>query len=455
MNKPWMIHRRTFLRGAGAAVALPWLEAMAPATTSAGKAPVRLAYFYAPNGIVLDNWRPKAAGELGELLPIVKSLEPVKKNILILSDLAADHCQSPVAGHEPSGGGFLVGAKCKHSEEPEVGGISVDQLAAQKVGLKTPVDSIAMGIDPGMRGDHGYSGTYLSNISWRSPNTPAALELNPKLLYERLFRGKAPRRPDWETRGEEQKPAAKTDSIEGSVLDLVREDARSLEGKLGFSDRRKLEEYFEGLRSVERRIDGAMKDPHTHHQEGFKDDLPRLAMPDGRGIPSTYAEHAALLLDILALAFQSDTTRVATFMFGCEKSGRAYPEIGAPGSHHGTSHHQNKAENLEKLTKIQTHHMELFAKMLVRMSQVQEGESTLLDNVLICYGSGISDSNKHNHDNLPVLVAGGGGGAVRGGRHIVYGKKTPICNLYLEMLSRVGVKLPSFGDSTGRLDLNC
>jgi hypothetical protein len=453
VKKPWMINRRTFLRGAGAAAALPWLEAMAPAMAAGARPPVRLAFFYAPNGIVLDNWRPKAAGELGDLLPILKNLEPVKRNILILSDLAADHCQSPVAGHEPSGGGFLVGAKCKHSEEPEVGGASVDQLAAQQVGLKTAVDSIAMGIDPGMRGDHGYSGTYLSNISWRSPNTPAALELNPKQLYERLFRGRVPKRPDWESRGAQEKTGSRSESIEGSVLDLVREDARSLETKLGFSDRRKLEEYFEGLRSVERRIEGASKDDHTHHEEGFKDDLPRLVMPDGRGIPSTYAEHVTLMLDILTLAFQSDTTRVASFLFSCEKSGRAYPEIDAPGSHHGTSHHQNKPENLAKLTNINAHHMSLFAKMLERMATIDEGGSTLLDNVMICYGSGISDSNKHNHDNLPILVAGGGGGAVRGGRHVVYGKKTPVCNLYLEMLARIGVELPKFGDSTGRLDL--
>src|SRR5882672_5897089 len=225
-----MINRRTFLRGAGAAVALPWLEAMMPDAqgASAARPPVRLAFFYAPNGIVLDNWRPKAAGELGELLPILKSLEPVKKNILILSDLAADHCWSAVAGHEPSGGGFLVGAKCKHSEEPEVGGVSVDQLAAQKAGLKTPVDSLALGIDPGMRGDHGYSGTYLSNISWRSPNTPAALELNPKQLFDRLFRGQAPRRARWGA-AEAEKPEKKSDTPESSVLDLVRDDARTLQ----------------------------------------------------------------------------------------------------------------------------------------------------------------------------------------------------------------------------------
>jgi len=459
MNQPRTISRRTLLRGAGAAVALPWLEAMVPVSAFAagfGKPPVRLAFFYVPNGVVMANWRPPAAGELTELPSILKPLDPVKKNVLVLSDLEAAHCQSPVAGHEPSGGGFLVGAKCKHSEEPEVGGISVDQLAAQRLGLKTPVDSLALGIDPGIRGDHGYSGTYLSNISWRNKTTPAALELNPKQLYDRLFRGRPPKRPDWSAAEAESKPATKSDSVEGSVLDLVREDARSLESRLGFSDRRKLEEYFEGLRSIERRIDGASKDDHSHHQDAFKDDsgdLAKVIIPDGRGIPSTYGEHVTLMLDILTLAFQTDTTRVASFLFSYEKSGRAYPEIEAPGTHHSTSHHLNKPENLAKLTNINTHHMDLFAKMLIRMSRIQEGDSTLLDNVAICYGSGLSDGNKHNHDNLPIVIAGGGGGAIKGGRHVVLGKKTPVCNLYLDLLARAGIPLPQFGDSTGPLGL--
>ena len=450
-----MISRRTLLRGAGAAVALPWLEAMMPRAAWAaggGKPPVRIAFFYVPNGVHMANWRPQAEGELKELPPILKSLDPVRKNVLVLSDLAADHCQNSVAAHEPSGGGFLIGAKCKHSEEPEVAGISVDQLAASRVGLKTPVDSLALGIDPGIRGDHGFSGTYLSNISWRSKTTPAALELNPKQLYDRLFRGRPPRRPTWDAEEAAPKPAAKSDSVESSVLDLVREDARSLESRLGFSDRRKLEEYFEGLRSIERRIEGAGKDDHSHHQDASKDaDLPKVIIPDGRGIPSVYAEHVTLMLDILTLAFQTDTTRVATFLFSYEKSGRAYPEVDAAGAHHSTSHHQGKPENHAKLSNINTHHMGLFAKMLVRMSGVREGEGTLLDNVAICYGSAISDGNKHNHDNLPVVLAGGGGGTIKGGRHVVLGKKTPICNLYLSMLERAGVKVEQFGDSTGPL----
>jgi hypothetical protein len=457
------ISRRALLRGAGAAVALPWLEAMTPAFAQQGPAtpPVRLAFFYVPNGVHMANWRPAAAGELRELPAILKPLEPLKKNVVVISDLAADHCNNSVAAHEPSGGGFLVGAKCKHSEEPEVAGVSVDQLAARTVGHKTPVDSLALGIDPGMRGDHGFSGTYLSNISWRSQNTPAALELNPKQLFDRLYRGQPPRRPRWGAE-EPEKPEKKSDSIESSVLDLVREDARSLQGRLGFGDRRKLEEYFEGLRSIEKRLDQAGKDVPAHPEQGLKDDpalqgkfsdLPQLTMPGGRGIPSGFSEHVNLMLDILTLAFQTDTTRIATFMFSCEKSGRSYPEIQV-GSHHSISHHQGKAENHAMLTRINTLHVELFARMLGRMGQIWEGESTLLDNVAICYGSAISDGNKHNHDDLPILVAGGGGGgAIKGGRHLKLGKKTPVCNLYLDLAARAGAELPKFGDSTGRLEL--
>ncbi len=455
MGKLPTISRRTVLRGAGAAVALPWLEAMAPAATlAAGKPPVRIAWFYVPNGVHMANWRPKDAGPLGELPPTLQPLEAVKDKVLVISALAADHCNSHVAAHEPSGGGFLVGARCKHSEEPEVGGASIDQGVAQRIGLKTPVDSLALGIDPGIRGDHGYSGTYLSNISYRSKTTPAALELNPKQLYDRLFRGRPPRRPNWDAAPEEAKPAAKGDSVESSVLDLVREDAQALQSKLGFSDRRKLEEYFEGLRSVERRIEGAGKDAHSHHQDSFKDaDLAKVVLPEGRGIPSVYADHVTLMFDILTLAFQTDTTRVATFLYSYEKSGRAYPEVGAPGGHHGTSHHGGKAENHAKLSAINRHHMDLFAKFLGRLAKVKEGEGTLLDNVLFCYGSAISDGNRHNHDDLPILVAGGGGGALEGGRHLKLEKKTPICNLYLEMAARAGAELGSFGDGTGRLPL--
>jgi hypothetical protein len=469
MTKPWKISRRSLLRGTGAAVALPWLDSMAPllakGMTSAGP-PVRLAFFYVPNGVHMPAWRPTEVGTLVELPATLRALNPVKKNIVVLSGLAAEHCDGVSAAHEPAGGGFLVGAKCKHSEEPEVGGVSVDQVAAREIGLETSVDSLALGIDPGHRGDHGYSGTYLSHISWRSKTTPSALELNPKELFDRLFRGKPPRQPDWSKPVEESASTLNDSSVEKSVLDLVREDTRTLQRQLGFGDRRKLEEYLDGLRSIEKRIAVASLDAHSHHQEAFRDapppgghgddddeiQLSDIIIPDGRGVPSVYADHVNLMLDIMTLAFQTDTTRLATFLFSYEKSGRAYPEIDARGSHHSTSHHGDKAENHLELSRINAHHMDLFARMLVRMSEIKEGESTLLDNVMICYGAGISDGNKHNHDDLPMLIAGGAGGTLTGGRHVAYSEKTPVCNLYLEMLNRAGVYRSKFGDSTGRLD---
>jgi hypothetical protein len=465
-----LISRRTILRGTGAALSLPLLEAMIPTRLMAAKVngetvkpPVRLAFFYVPNGVNMNQWRPEKieAGQsatLGDLPATLKPLEPVKDRVLVLSDLAAEHCDGKSAAHEPAGGGFLVGKKCKHSEEPEVGGMSVDQLMASQVGHKTSVDSLALGIDPGHRGDHGYSGTYMSHISWRDKTTPLALELNPKQLYSRLFRGAAPQRPKWSEVGEEAAPAS--DSVEASVLDLVRDEAKSLQRQLGFNDRRKMEQYLDGLRSIEKRVAMADKDRHSHHQDAFTKDplahpgdpeISELIMPEGKGIPSVYADHVNLMLDILTIAFQTDTTRVASFMFSYEKSGRSYPEIDAPGSHHSTSHHQNEAKNLDQLARINAHHMELFSRMLQRMAAIDEGGSSLLDNVLICYGGGISDGNKHNHDDLPILLAGGGGGTITGGRHLAYKKKTPICNLYLEMLARAGINADSFGDSTGML----
>jgi len=406
-------------------------------------------------------WRPAAEGELSDLPRTLQPLANVKRHVVVVSDLEAAHCKGNSASHEPAGGGYLVGAKCKHSEVPEVAGASVDQLAAREAGLETPIDSLALGIDPGSRGDHGYSGTYMSNISWRSQSTPAALELNPKELYERLFRGKPARQPDWTTRTE--LPPARAESPEASVLDLVREEARSLQRKLGYADRQKLQDYLEGLRSVERRIALADADQEGHHAAGLASDplanvddprLPRLIIPEGRGIPPTYAEHVTLMLDILTLAFQTDQTRIASFMFSYEKSGRSYQEVEAPGSHHSNSHHNDQADKHEALVRINTLHMELFARMLERMASVEEGSGTLLDHVAISYGSGISDGNRHNNDNLPLLVAGGGGGRIRGGRHLVLGNKTPICNLYLEMLACRGVERATFGDSTARLDLS-
>jgi hypothetical protein len=444
VNRP--LKRRAFLRGLGMTLALPWLEAGEPGASAPHPPPVRMGFFYVPNGVVMENWKPKASGADFAFPPILKPLEPLKSSILVLSDLAADHCENKVAGHENAGGGFLVGAKCKRSEEPESGGISVDQLAARTLGGQTPVDALTLGVDTDIRGDFGYSGTYLSHLSWRGPTSPAPVEINPQVLFDRLFRSQLARSPARAQSAAE--PVGR--SLSSSVLDLVREDAATLRRNLGARDRDKLDDYLDGLRAIERRLDGG--DLGVQATAGRQDaGIVAPAFPAGSGIPAVYADHVNLMLDILVLAFQADITRVSTFMFGAEKSDRAYPEIGAPGSHHSTSHHNGKPENLAELTRINTHHVTLFARLLQRLQQVKEGDGTLLDHVVFCYGGGISDGAWHNHNNLPIILAGGGGGTLTGGRHISYGRKTPICNLYLDMLARAGVPLERFGDSSGRL----
>jgi hypothetical protein len=470
MRPSWLLPRRTFLRAAGACIALPLLDAMSaaePGSRRAGKPPVRLGWFYVPNGVVMDKWKPATTGTTFELPPILKPLEPVRKRVLVLSDLAADHCVGVVASHEPSTGGILTGLKCKHSEEPEAGGVSIDQLAAKRIGDQTPVDALTLGIDPGFRGDHGYSGTYLSHMSWRSASTPAAVELNPKELFDRLFGGRSVRAPSWDKaprpKAAPEARRSADERIGASVLDLVRDDARRLLGDLGANDRAKMEGYLEGIRGLERRLDLVERDQAERAGEARPGEAkagapgaslpPELMIPTRPGIPSVYADHVDLMLDILTLAFWTDTTHVGTFLFSVEKSGRAYPEIGAPGSHHSTSHHANKPENLEQLLKINTHHMSLFARMLGNMAKLKEGDGTLLDNVALMYGCGIGDGNRHNHDDLPILLAGGAGGALPSGAHVAFGKKTPVCNLYLDMMASAGLELPQFGDSTGHLTL--
>jgi hypothetical protein len=456
MPKP--ISRRTLLKGAGLgggslALGLPWLEAMA--SSAEGNAPLRTAFFYVPNGIHMDQWRISETGELGTLPAILQPIEHLKQHVVAISDLAADHCDGKGAAHEPAGGGFLIGARCKHSEDPEVANASIDQVIAQHGSGETPVESLALGIDPGHRGDHGYSGTYMSHISWRSKSTPVPLELNPKHLYERLFHGKSPRRHQ-----PSQMAGQFEDPEDQSILDLVRNEAKGLRRQVGYSDRCKLDEYFEGLRSIESRIKAASRDSYSHHRDGFVEDTARhdddpgletLIIPDGKGIPAVYADHVNLMLDILILAFQTDTTRFSSFLFSYEKSGRSYREIGAPGAHHSTSHHLSKEENFEQLTRINTHHMQLFARFLDRLKATPEGDASLLDHTMILYGSGISDGNRHNHDDLPILVAGGSKAGIVGGRHLKLGTKTPICNLYVDLMQRMGMSRDSFGDSTGRL----
>jgi hypothetical protein len=464
MPSNWRISRRTALRGLGASVSLPYLNAMGGESSRADARsvpPVRMGFFYIPNGVRMDHWRPESDQDLNNLPKILKPLESVKDQVTVISNLEADHCTGEGAGHEPAGGSFLVGKKCKHSEAPESGGTSVDQVYAREAGLQTPVESLCLGIDPAHRGDHGYSGTYLSHMSWRSKKVPSSIEFNPKFVFQRLFSGQQPRRNSAKEGGD----SSLDHSIEASVLDLVREEARSLQRRVGFDDRRKLDQYLEGIRSVEKRIARASTSPSSHHKDAFTDEtdphdpegfskLIKVDVPDGRGIPESYAEHVQLMTDLMVLGFQTDSTRVSTFMFSFEKSNRSYDEIDAKGAHHSLSHHEDKEKNLDCLTKINTFHMQLFARMLESMREIKEGERTLLDNTILLYGSGISDGNKHNHDDLPVLIAGGAGAALKGNRHLKLAEKTPICNLYLSMLDHVGISKDQFGDSTGRLDLS-
>jgi hypothetical protein len=450
-----MFSRRRFLRGTGIALGLPVFHSLTGSKFALGstdiRPPVRTGFFYVPNGVNLYTWRVPNGGQLGDLPSTLAPLEPIRNQLTVISNLQADHCTGQDAGHEPAGGGFLVGKRCKHSEEPEVGGVSIDQIIAKQVGLATPVDSLTLGIDPGHTGDHGYSGTYLSHISWRGKRTPAPLELNPRLLFDRLYGGQSPRRntPNDATSNE-------STSSDASVLDFVLEDARSLQRQLGHDDRQRLEDYIESVRSVEKRIQAASQSPHTHHEGSFDLDpeldgvyrtIEGLLPKDGRGIPESYIDHVNLMLDILALAYQADTTRVSSFMFSYEKSGRSYKEIGIRDAHHSISHHNEEAKNLDGLSQINALHTQLFARFLQRLQSIREGEGTLLDNCLFLYGSGISDGNKHNHDDLPILVAGGGGTAIQGNRHIVCEDKRPICDVYVSMAQAAGVKLDSFGDS--------
>ncbi len=450
-----MLSRRRLLRGSGVLLGLPFLEAMLPKSSAAAesliaKPPVRTGFFYVPNGVNMEAWRVQEAGKLDKLSTILAPLDPVRNQVTLISNLEASHCHGKDAGHEPAGGGFLVGKPCKHSEEPEVGGTSIDQLIAKQVGLDTPVDSLTLGVDPGHGGDHGYSGTYLSHISWRGKKTPVPLELNPKILFERLYSGKSPRRNTGSNSTEQ------ANTPEGSILDYVLDDARALKMQLGHEDRTRMDDYIESVRSVERRIQAASPSNQTHHEGSFDSDpeldgvyrtIAGLMPKDGRGIPESYIEHVNLMLDILALAYQADTTRVSSFMFSYEKSGRAYKEIDVRDAHHTISHHNSEAENLDKLTKINTLHAELFSRFLQKLAAIPEGEGTLLDNCLFLYGSGISDGNKHNHDDLPILLAGGGGKGIKGNRHIKLEKKRPLCDVYVAMARAAGVEIDSFGDS--------
>ena len=437
------LSRRTLLRGVGTALALPWLEAMAPRSTAAAPsaaAPTRLAYVYVPNGVHLPDWTPTATGAGFDLPATLEPLRAHRDDLLVLSGLSLD----PARAHGDGGGdharamaSFLTGSHPRKTGGADLrAGVSVDQMAARAVGQGTRFASLEIGCEGGRDSgqcDHGYSCAYQVNLSWRGESSPATKEVDPGLVFERLFGDR--------NRGGAGPSADRRARRDRSLLDFVADDARRLRDRLGVADRRKLEEYLTGVREIERRIDSARPTIEVGQA--------RLARP--AGIPADYREHLRLMADLLVLAFHADLTRVATFVFANDGSNRSYGAIGVPEGHHDLSHHGQDDRKYAGIAAINRFHVEQFAYLVGRLKVVREGDGTLLDHSLVAYGSGISDGNAHTHDDLPILLAGRGGGTIQPGRHLRSPSGTPLTNLHLSLLDRMGVPAVAFGDSTGRL----
>jgi hypothetical protein len=445
MRSSRRISRRTALRGIGVSMALPLLEAMDRRPSRAGSIdggspPLRTAFVYVPNGVHTPDWTPRSLGAGFALSPILEPLRAVKDEILVLSGLTLNPARALGDGggdHARAMASFLTGRHPRKTDGADLSaGVSVDQLAAKSIGKATRFPSLEIGCEGGRNAgecDHGYSCAYQSNLSWQGESTPVAKQINPRLVFDRLFGGPA---------GDEGGiDAERSDRRRKSILDFVGEDARQLQGVLGAADRRKLDEYFNGVRELEQRTRGAR--PAV--------DLGGTKHPRPLGIPADYEEHLRLMADLLVLAFQTDLTRIATFVFANDGSNRSYRSIGVPDGHHDLSHHGGDAAKQQRIGTINRFHATQLAYLLEKLKSIPEGSGTLLDHCLIVYGSGISDGNSHAHDDLPILLAGRGNGVVKPGRHIRFPKETPLTNLYVTMLDAMGVKVDRFGDSTGRL----
>ena len=433
--------RRTFLRGMGAAIALPALDAMTPAFAASvsANAPRRMAFVYVPNGIIMKDWTPAAAGADFEFSRILKPLEPYREKLMVLSGLTHNTGRALGDGagdHARAAASFLTGVHPKKTAGADIhSGISVDQIAAQKIGSATRLASLELGCEDGRlvgNCDSGYSCAYSNSISWRTTATPMPPEANPRAAFERLF-GDASETPE---------ARAKRLRYNKSILDFVTEDTRRLKGDLGSTDRRKLDEYLDAVREIERRIEMA-----EHDSKQF---TPSMEKPSG--VPVEFADYVKLMFDLLTLAFQADVTRIATFMICREGSTRTYREIGVSDAHHPLTHHRNNPEWIEKVAKINCFHLEQFAYFVDKLKSTEDGDGTLLDRAMVVYGSGLADGNQHTHNDLPVVLAGTGNGALRPGRHVQYPNETPMTNLYVAMLDHMGITPEHIGDSTGELE---
>ncbi len=429
--------RRMFLRGMGAALSLPLLDAMVPAMTALAATPARpvrrLGFVYMPMGAHMPLWTPAGSGALGELSPSLKSLAPVADQLTVITNLELRNAYPGT--HATSNSAFLSAATAKWTESSDYYlGTTVDQIAAQHIGGETRLPSIELAMDlltTVGQCDNGYACVYQNDLSWSSPTTPLPAEAHPRAAFERLF-------------GEGGSSAERLSELRknASLLDWVQEDIARLQKKLGPSDRTKVSQYLDTVREVERRIQKA---------EATTADSPLPDLDRPIGVPAAYADHAHLMFDLQVLALQGDVTRVITFQLARETSNRSYPEIGVSEGHHPLTHNGGNPAMLAKVGQINAFHVSLFASFLEKLKATRDGDGTLLDHSLYLYGSGMSNGDKHDHVNLPVLVAGGGAGSWKGGRHIRYAEPTPLANLHLTLLDRAGVHIDSFGDSKGKV----
>ncbi len=436
--------RRTFLRGLGASIALPMLDAMRPLRAAAAKAPpLRTAFLFVPNGAHMPDWTPTGEGADFSLPWILEPLQAHRSELLVLSGLTQDKGRANGDGggdHARAAASWLTCAQPLKSEGANMRvGVSADQIAASVVGKETRFPSLEIGLEPGRQAgkcDSGYSCAYSNNISWRSESTPMTREINPRLVFERLFADVLPR-----DRSEGKK---RRELFQKSILDFVLEDARALSARVGGSDRQKLDEYLSAIREIELRVEGSSKSVAANTSVAAGYEVPE-------NIPESYEEHARLMCDMMVLAFQSDVTRVCTFMLANEGSNRSYRNLNVSEGHHNLSHHQGDHAKQRHIREINRFHVRQFAYVLDRLRAIPDGDGTLLDHCQIVYGGGLADGNAHDHGNLPLLLAGRGGGTIQPGRHLRFAPETPMANLLVALLQRAGAKVASFGDSTGVL----
>ncbi len=438
------IPRRMFLRGMGAAVGLPFLDAMVPALAfgqaKPPKAPLRMAFAYVPNGIIMDGWNPTYEGPLGELPRILKPFEPLKEDILLLGNLTHNTGRALLDGAGDHGrccGSYLTGIQVKKTTVDIKAGLSCDQIVARHLADKTRFPSLEVGMEDSRQAgdcDSGYSCAYTNNLAWKSETQPLPPILNPRALFERLFGNGVILTPEAKARRADYRR---------SILDFVGEDTRRLEATLGPTDKRKLDEYLSSIREVEQQIDKAERtnaqiDPH---------------MEKPYGIPADFSEHFKLMTDMITIALQADLTRVVTFLITHEGTSRPYRELDIADGHHPCTHHQGKPDLIEKVTRINSYHAKQMAAWVTKLKNTREGDGSLLDHMMLVYGAGLSDGNRHLHEDLPTMIVGNAGKTIKTGRRVVYRRETPMCNLHLAMMDRMGVHMEHFGDATGSINL--